>query len=126
MEPRRKVEDDLYQMLRGGLDVLQEAGATLVGGHSGEGAELALGFTVNGAVDPDRICANPACRPGDRLILTKPLGTGALFAAEMRAKAQGDWIIEALRVMQQSNVPQRLDACSITRQPPAPMSPASA
>ena len=44
------VEDDLFQMLRGGLDVLEEAGARLVGGHSAEGSEPALGFTVTGAV----------------------------------------------------------------------------
>ncbi|MEQ1611308.1 MAG: selenide, water dikinase SelD [Hyphomicrobiaceae bacterium] len=98
-----KVEDDLYQMLRGGLDVLQEAGASLIGGHSGEGAELALGFTVNGVVDPKRILRKSGSRPGDCIIMTKALGTGALFAAEMRAKARGTWIIEALRVMQQSN-----------------------
>ena len=105
--PEDKVEDDLYQMLRGGIDVLQDAGATLIGGHSGEGAELALGFAVNGtidgAVDGGRILRKSGCRAGDSLILTKPLGTGTLFAAEMRAKAKGAWIIEALRVMQQSN-----------------------
>ena len=101
--PEDKVEEDLYQMLRGGLDVLEEAGAVLVGGHSGEGAELALGFTINGAVDPDRVLRKSGMRVGDRLILTKPLGTGALFAAEMRGKAKGVWIDRALSVMQQSS-----------------------
>ena len=99
--PEDKVEEELYQMLRGGLDVLEEAGAVLVGGHSGEGAELALGFTINGAVDPDRVLRKSGMRVGDRLILTKPLGTGALFAAEMRGKAKGAWIDRALSVMQQ-------------------------
>ena len=103
--PDEKVEDDLYQLLRGGLDVLHEAGALLIGGHSGEGAELALGFAVNGAVDPGRILRKSGSHIGDSLILTKPLGTGTLFAAEMRAKAKGTWIIDALRVMQQSNGP---------------------
>lgn len=98
-----KVEDDLYQMLRGGLDVLQDAGAALIGGHSGEGAELALGFTVNGAVEHQRILRKSGSQTGDCLILTKPLGTGALFAADMRAKAKGTWIMDALHVMQQSN-----------------------
>ena len=101
--PEEKVEEDLYQMLRGGLDVLEEAGAVLVGGHSGEASELALGFTINGAVDPNRILRKSGMRAGDRLILTKPLGTGALFAAEMRGKASGAWIDAALGVMQQSS-----------------------
>ena len=101
--PEQKMEEDLYQMLRGGLDVLQEAGAVLVGGHSGEGVELALGFTINGAVDPNRILRKSGMRRGDRLILTKPLGTGALFAAEMRGKAKGVWIDQALSALQQSS-----------------------
>ncbi|HRD76078.1 MAG TPA: selenide, water dikinase SelD [Hyphomicrobiaceae bacterium] len=97
------VEDDLYQMLRGALDVLEPAGCALVGGHSAEGAELALGFAINGAVDPSRILRKGGVRPGDALILTKPLGTGALFAAEMRGAAEAGWIAAALKVMQQSN-----------------------
>jgi selenide,water dikinase len=98
-----KVEEDLYQMLRGGLDVLEAAGAVLVGGHSGEGAELALGFTLNGAVEPGRVLGKSGLRAGDRLILTKPLGTGTLFAAEMRGKARSAWIDGALATMQQSS-----------------------
>jgi selenide,water dikinase len=101
--PEEKVEEELYQLLRGGLDVLEEAGATLVGGHTGEGAELALGFTINGAVAPGAILRKSGMRVGDRLILTKPLGTGALFAADMRGKARGVWIDGALNVMQQSS-----------------------
>jgi selenide,water dikinase len=101
--PENKVEEDLYQMLRGGLDVLEEAGAVLLGGHSGEGAEMALGFTLNGAVDPNRVSRKSGMRPGEMLILTKPLGTGTLFAAEMRGKAKGVWIQGALSLMQQSS-----------------------
>lgn len=97
-----KMEDDLYQVLRGGLDVLEAAGAVLAGGHSGEGAELALGFTVNGSVDRDRVLRKGGARPGDALILTKPLGTGALLAADMRARARAPWIAAALASMQVS------------------------
>jgi selenide, water dikinase len=100
--PEAKVEEDLYQMLRGGLDVLEEAGAVLVGGHSGEGAELALGFAINGAVEAGQILRKSGLRPGDKLVLTKPLGTGVLFAADMRGAAKGPWIDGALRHMQQS------------------------
>lgn len=98
-----KVEEDLFQMLRGALDVLEADGCTLVGGHSAESAELALGFAVNGSVDPERMLRKGGIRPGDALILTKPLGTGALLAADMRGKARAPWIEAALASMQHSN-----------------------
>ena len=81
------VEHDLFHMLRGGLDVLEAAGAVLVGGHSAEGAELALGFAVTGRPRPGKLLRKGGLRPGDRLILTKPLGTGVILAAGARGLA---------------------------------------
>src|SRR5213082_2976408 len=81
------IEHDLFHMLRGGLDVLEPAGAVLIGGHSAEGAELALGFAVTGRPRPGKLLRKSGLRPGDRLILTKPLGTGVILAAEMRGRA---------------------------------------
>lgn len=98
-----KTEDTLAQMMAGAMEILREAGATLIGGHTGEGAELSLGFAINGLIDPTKILRKGGIHPGDLLILTKPIGTGTLFAADMRHKAKGRWIQAALDSMTQSN-----------------------
>ena len=98
-----KLEEELYQMLAGARRALEAGGATLVGGHSGEAAEPALGFAVSGLAEPGRLMTKGGMRPGDRLVLTKPLGTGTLFAAEARGKAKGRWIAAAVESMRRSN-----------------------
>ena len=82
---------------------MEDAGAALIGGHTSEGAELALGFSAHGLIDKDRILRKGGMMPGDRLILTKALGTGTLFAADMQQKAKGRWIQDALKSMLLSN-----------------------
>ena len=68
-------------VIDGAVEVLTEAGCTLVGGHSIDDTTPKFGFAITGTVDPARMITNDAARPGDRLVLTKPLGTGLIATA---------------------------------------------
>ena len=71
----------LTEILRGGLSKMEEADVALVGGHTVEDPEIKYGLAVTGTVHPNRILTNAKARPGDRLVLTKPLGTGVISTA---------------------------------------------
>jgi len=87
MFPARHLDMGLLRdILRGGHDKVAEAGACLVGGHTVDDDEPKYGLTVIGAVHPDRVITNAGSRPGDALILTKPVGTGVLFNAVVSGK----------------------------------------
>ena len=83
------IEEQLFQMLSGVVDALAKHNAYLLGGHTAEGEQLALGVTCNGFMTPQEVLHKQGMRPGERLILTKPIGTGTLFAGEMRLKTRG-------------------------------------
>jgi selenide, water dikinase len=85
----------LRDILKGGLEKIQEAGAVLVGGHSVEDRELKYGLSVTGVVRPDEVLTNDGARPGDALLLTKPIGTGVLATA-VKGKVAGDGALETL------------------------------
>lgn len=72
---------ELVGILKGGADKVQEAGATLLGGHSVEDAEPKFGLAVTGIIDPERVTTNAGAKPGDYIVLTKPLGTGIITTA---------------------------------------------
>ena len=89
----------LGEILRGGNDVVVSAGAAIVGGHSIDDAEPKYGLAVTGTVHPDEILTNAGGRPGDVLVLTKPLGAGAVTTAAKRKIAPQETIDAAVEVM---------------------------
>ncbi len=89
----------LREILAGGAQTLREAGVCLVGGHTVEDDELKYGLSVTGVIDPGRIVRNSTPLPGDRLILTKPLGTGIVTTAIKAELADAGTVAEAVRWM---------------------------
>ncbi len=101
--PADKTEETLFQLLAGARSCLDRECVALIGGHSAEGAEVALGFAVSGVVTPDRILRKAGLHPGNALVLSKPIGTGILFAALMRGRAGAASIARAIAGMRQSS-----------------------
>ena len=91
--------DILRDILRGGLDKMREAEVILVGGHSIEDQELKYGLAVTGLVHPDAVVTNTGARPGDRIILTKPLGIGIITTAQKGGQASSHAIQQAIEIM---------------------------
>jgi selenide,water dikinase len=93
----------MNKMLQGGIDKLNEAGVAVLGGHSIKDKEIKFGFAVTGLVHPDKMTVNSKARPGDVLVLTKPIGTGTLSFARQIGRAPADGLEEAERSMTQLN-----------------------
>lgn len=89
----------LGDILRGGQKTMNEAGASVIGGHSVDDSEIKIGYAVTGIVDPQRVIKNMGAKPGDKIILTKPLGTGAICTAIKRGKASKEATEAALTSM---------------------------
>ena len=89
--PIRALPDGVMKdILRGGLDKMREAGVSVIGGHSINDREIKAGFAVTGVINPRRITTNASARPGDALVLTKPLGTGIIaFAGQIGRAPEG-------------------------------------
>jgi len=97
--PASGEEEVLEQILRGGLSKLDEANCTIAGGHSIRDDELKFGYAVTGLVHPKRIWRNVGARPGDTLILTKPLGTGVISTALKQGHAAESAVASAIQSM---------------------------
>lgn len=100
---KRIVKRDLAHAMAGAVDALNAEDCALVGGHTAEGAELTMGFVVNGFSSGDTRHASVEAKVGDKLVLTKPIGSGVLLAGMMRQQAKGRDVQAVLRAMQQSN-----------------------
>lgn len=99
-----QAEETLYQVLAGARAAFDREGITLVGGHTTSGTDLSVGFAVFGtALSAEGLLRKGGVSPGDRLVLTKPLGTGVLFYADMRGLARGEWMEAAVAAMLRSN-----------------------
>jgi len=98
--PIRKMDVGILRdILRGGLDKMREAGVLLIGGHSVEDDEPKYGLAVTGVVHPDRVLFNRGAKPGDKLILTKPLGTGIVSTALKGGLADPELVARSIACM---------------------------
>ncbi len=89
----------LGEIMRGGLDVLTEHNVALVGGHSVDDPQIMFGYAVTGTINPRRIITNRGARPGDALLLTKPIGTGVVSTGIKFGKASAEIMEASLRTM---------------------------
>ncbi len=92
----------LRDILRGGLEKIMEAGAVLVGGHSVDDAEPKYGLSVTGVVHPAKLVTNSSARPGDSLVLTKPIGSGLILTAaraEMDSPGELDAVVKSMAAL---------------------------
>lgn len=101
--PEKADKGILREILAGGAEKIAEAGAALAGGHSIYDSGLKYGLAVTGRVDPNRFYRNNACRPGDCLILTKPLGIGLTLSAARAGEATAEQLRAAVAVMERLN-----------------------
>ncbi|HEV7743910.1 MAG TPA: selenide, water dikinase SelD [Pyrinomonadaceae bacterium] len=89
----------LGEIMRGGLETLNKHGVTLIGGHSVASEQIMFGYAVTGAIDPEKIATNSGARVGDVIILTKPIGTGAISAGIKFAKASAEVAAASIATM---------------------------
>ncbi|MEO8041189.1 MAG: selenide, water dikinase SelD [Acidobacteriota bacterium] len=117
--PQKGDWDILGEILAGGQAAMTESGVVVIGGHSVDDQEMKFGYAVTGVINPNRVVTNAGARSGDALILTKPVGTGAINTAVKHAKAKPETIAAVTLAMttsaaEPSRVMQELDANACT------------
>ena len=98
-----KLENELREVMIGATEQMNAAGCALAGGHTNEGPELIFGLSVTGYIERDHLLNKGGAQPGEVIILTKPIGTGTILAADMQSKARGRWVSGAIEMMLRSN-----------------------
>ena len=89
----------LGEIMRGGLSILTENKVALVGGHSVDNEQIMFGYSVTGVIDPNKVATNAGARPGDVIILTKPIGTGVISTGIKFGKASPEVVAESVATM---------------------------
>ena len=89
----------LTQIMRGGLETLNKYGVTLIGGHSVDNAQIMFGYSVTGVIDPNKVAKNSGARPGDVMILTKPIGTGVISTGIKKDRATAATVTASVETM---------------------------
>ena len=98
--PKKDVDFSILQeIMRGGLSVLIENKVALIGGHSVDNEQIMFGYSVTGVIDPNHVATNAGARPGDVIILTKPIGTGVISTGIKRGKATPEVVEESVATM---------------------------
>jgi selenide,water dikinase len=98
--PKKGVDPAILgEIMRGGLETLNQYGITLIGGHSVDNEQIMFGYSVTGLIDPNKVARNAGAQVGDVIILTKPIGTGVISTAIKRGKASDDVINASVATM---------------------------
>jgi selenide,water dikinase len=98
--PKKGVDPAILgEIMRGGLETLNKYGVTLIGGHSVDNEQIMFGYSVTGLIDPQKIATNAGARPGDVIILTKPIGTGVISTGIKFGKASEEMVANSVETM---------------------------
>ena len=98
--PKKGVDPSILgEIMRGGLETLTQQGVTLLGGHSVDNEQIMFGYSVTGVIDPNKVATNSGARPGDAIVLTKPIGTGVISTGIKKSRASDAIVAGSVETM---------------------------